>query len=93
MEHGEFLKSIFTDRNSAVKEFLKKPPAPLYDGGKEADQKVMDSITVDSIIKSYAMKGAGKTTEEGTAKIKDLYDSEAYWFYKNKGYLKRLGFE
>lgn len=76
VEHGEFLKSLFTDRNSAVKEFLNQPPTPLDDGGKEADQKIMDSITVDSIMKSYAMKGA-----------------EDCWYYKNNGYLKKLGLE
>jgi len=78
-EHGEFLKSLFTDRSSAVKEFLNEPPTPLDDGGKEEDQKIMDSITVNSIMKSYAMKEAPK--------------GEAYWYYKNKGYLKKLGLE
>jgi len=91
VEHGEFLKSLFTDRNSAVKEFLNQPPTPLDDGGKEADQKIMDSITVDSIMKSYAMKGAGEA-QQGTPGFMSPM-SEDYWYYKNKGYLKKLGLE
>lgn len=91
VEHGEFLRSIFTDRNSAVKEFLKQPPTPLDDGGKEADQKVMESITVDSIMKSHAMKGAGNT-QSGTPGFMSTMN-EDFWYYKNRGYLKRLGLE
>jgi hypothetical protein len=90
-EHGEFLKSIFSDKNSAVKDFLKQPATPMDDGGKEADQKIMDNITVESIMKSYAFKGSGNTQSGNPGFMSSM--SEDFWYYKNRGYLKKLGLD
>ena len=72
--HSQFLKSLFSNRNSSVKDFMNLPSEPLNDGGVLEDQKVMDSLTIESIVKGFAMCG----------------DKEAKWYYSNKGYLKKL---
>lgn len=75
MGNEEFLKSLFTDRNSAVQEFLKQPETPIDDGGKAADQKYIDSRTVEAIMKTWADNG----------------NKEVAWYLKHKGYSNKLG--